>query len=855
MELKNNSRRKADHGKAKRKVLLIVAALLGLCAVMFFMGAFMHKKGKLNVGFSEIVKANVKIPVQYMESLFVAEEEMQLDIKHEDLQRLAYCRKLSLEAGYLIDSSKEYVPAEVTFQGKKHKIKMRLKGTLPDHWSDEKKWSFRVKVKGEKSVMGMKIFALQHPKTRNYLYEWFAQTMFDDNDILAVRYHFVRLNLNGTDLGIYALEENFDKRIIESNGRREGPILKFGSEKYGAGDNRIEHYGIDVERDPKYQRGIDLLESFRTGKLQPHEVFDTRLMARYFAIADLIDAPHAAASHNIRFYYNPITALIEPIAYDAELFINEHLVREGMIGEYLYHSQEEDRDKINIISSENFHIRLFSDPVFFAAYVKELEKIANGNILESFFERHRAEIDEKLSIIHKSFPQHLFEEDLFYKRKELIQKRLSQKDLLYAFPYKNDLQLLLNFQNASPWPLQIESVSYGGQTFPLEKPFVLDAVLPDSNEDPALKEIAFHWPLTDSLYNYADLKVQYRILGATTVKEVAIQEHKHVSHYNLENDFMRRKPNATEFPFVQVDENKKEIHFHSGNWVLDKDMIIGSGYKVIVRAPFSLDMKNLAKLHSYSKLDFQGTEEDPIRFFSSDSTAQSVNVIRADEWSELNYVSFDNLSNSNVDVWSLPGSVVFYESPVNINHCTFSNNRGGDDCINIFRSNFTLTNSSLINTNADALDLDFSDGDIIACKFTNVGNDAIDISGSKIVVTDVLVDGAEDKGLSAGENSYMKLTNITVRNSAIAVASKDKSRIDSEGLRLEDCYLGFTAFQKKPEFDKGEIYVEAYTGENIKELSLIETNSIFYLNGKLIETNQDRVKEVMYGEGYGKSSK
>lgn len=857
MELKNNSRRKANHNKTKRKLFLIGIAAMGLLAVVFFMGAYMHKKGKLNVGFSEIVKANVKIPMQYMESMLVAEEEMQLDIKHEDFQRLAYCRKMSLEAGYLTDSSKVYVPAELTFQGKKHKIKMRLKGTLPDHWIDDKKWSFRVKVKGEKSVMGMKVFALQHPKTRNYLYEWFAQTIFDDNEILAVRYHFVRLKVNGTDLGIYALEENFDKRIIESNGRREGPILKFGSEKYGVGNNRIEHYGSNVELDPKYQRGIDLLEAFRTGKLPAHQVFDIRLMSRYFAIADLIDAPHAAASHNIRFYYNPITALLEPIAYDAELFINEHLAREGMIGEYLYHSKQEDRDKINIISSENFHIRLFSNPEFFEAYVKELEKIADGNILESFFERHQDEIDEKLSIIHKSYPQHLFEKEIFFKRKALISKRLHQKDLVYAYPHANEDKLVLNFQNASPWPIQIESVSYRGQNYPLDTAYVMDAVLPDVKGDPELHKLAFHW--ADSLqgkpYSYADLKVKYRILGATTVKELSIQEYTHISDYDPANDFMRKAPNVSEFSFVEIDESSKEVRFKSGSWSLAKDMIIGPGYKVVVRSPFDLDMSNLAKIHSYSKLDFKGKEDDYIRFFSSDSTAQSVNVIYADEWSELKYVSFDNLSNSNIDAWSLPGSVVFYESPVNIDYCTFSNNRGGDDCINIFRSKFTLKNSALINTKSDALDLDFSDGDIIACKFINAGNDAIDISGSKIVVTDVSVEGAEDKALSAGEDSYMKLSNIFVKNAAIAVASKDKSRIDSKGLRLENCLLGFTAFQKKPEFDKAEIYVEAYEGEEVEKLSLIETNSIFYLNGEQIETDQDGVKEVMYGVDYGKASR
>lgn len=856
MELKNKSQFRANRKKGIRKNILLAVVGFSVCCVMFFIGALMHKKGKLNIGFSEIVKANTKIPVQYMKSLFAVEEEILLDIKHEDYQRLSYCREMSLDAGYLVDSSKVYVPAQLSYQGETYKIKMRLKGTLPDHWNDEEKWSFRVKVKGEKSVDGIKVFALQHPKTRNYIYEWFAQTMFSDNDILSARYRFVRLKINGTDLGIYAMEENFDKRIIESNDRREGPILKFGSEKHGIGDHHLEHYGSGIELDPKYQRGIDLLESFRTGKLKASEVFDMKLLSRYFAIADLIDAPHAAASHNIRFYYNPITSLIEPIAYDAELFINEHLAREGMIGEYLYHSNEEDRNQINIISSEYFHIRLFSDPVFFAHYVKELENITENNVLTSFIERHRDEIDNNLSVIHKSFPQHVFEESIFYEREKLIKKRLNSKDNLYAYPHSNEEQLVLKFENESPWPLQIESVSYQGQIYPLAQAYLIDAVMPEK-KGARLHELSFNWAdsLKNNLYSYEDLKVQYRILGANQQKEMPLLDYKHISDYDIEKDFMRKKPNFNDFPFIKVDENNKEIVFQSGQWELDTDIIIAAGYKVIARAPFELDMKNLAKLHSYSPLDFKGTSEDKIRFFSSDSTAQAVNVIRAEEWSELEYVVFDNLSNSDINDWSLPGSVVFFESPVNINNCVFSNNRGGDDCVNIFRSKFTLKNSQLINTKADALDLDFSDGDIISCQFINSGNDAIDISGSKIVVTDVEVLGVEDKALSAGENSYMKLTNILVKDAAIAVASKDKSKIECRGLILEKCKLGFTAFQKKAEFDKGEIYVDGYEGNVIDRLSLIETNSIFVLNGEQIKTDQDGVKEVMYGVDYGKASR
>ena len=45
--------------------------------------------------------------------------------------------------------------------------------------------------------------------------------------MLGLRYEFIQVSLNGRDLGIYALEEHFEKRLIEHGRRREGPIVRF----------------------------------------------------------------------------------------------------------------------------------------------------------------------------------------------------------------------------------------------------------------------------------------------------------------------------------------------------------------------------------------------------------------------------------------------------------------------------------------------------------------------------------------------------------------------------------------------------------------------------------------------------
>ena len=87
----------------------------------------------------------------------------------------------------------------------------------------------------------------------------------------------------------------------------------------------------------------------------------------------------------------------------------------------------------------------------------------------------------------------------------------------------------------------------------------------------------------------------------------------------------------------------------------------------------------------------------------------------------------------------MTGAVTFYEADVSINNCKFLNNRGGDDYLNIIRSEFDINNTLFQDVIADAFDSDFSKGKISNSLFINCGNDAIDASGSFIDIKNVFM--------------------------------------------------------------------------------------------------------------------
>ena len=125
----------------------------------------------------------------------VEKKNILIDLQTENLLKLKKKRNDALEKGALFTSVDDYVPAQIRYRDKITKVKLRLKEDWTDHLSSEK-WSFRVIVSGDKTLMGMKKFSLQHPKTKNYLYEWVYQQALIKEGLLGLRYDFVDLNVN-----------------------------------------------------------------------------------------------------------------------------------------------------------------------------------------------------------------------------------------------------------------------------------------------------------------------------------------------------------------------------------------------------------------------------------------------------------------------------------------------------------------------------------------------------------------------------------------------------------------------------------------------------------------------------------
>ena len=87
------------------------------------------------------------------------------------------------------------------------------------------------------------------------------------------------------------------------------------------------------------------------------------------------------------------------------------------------------------------------------------------------------------------------------------------------------------------------------------------------------------------------------------------------------------------------------------------------------------------------------------------------------------------------------------------------------------------------------------------------------------------------------------------------MASKDDSLLDLQEVELVRCAIGYTAYQKKPEFGPGHIRLVGLSEEEIGRRHLLEAESSIVIDGSALAPNERKVEDVLYGIEYGKSSK
>jgi hypothetical protein len=290
-------------------------------------------------------------------------------------------------------------------------------------------------------------------------------------------------------------------------------------------------------------------------------------------------------------------------------------------------------------------------------------------------------------------------------------------------------------------------------------------------------------------------------------------------HYN---DYLAKSPNYKEFDFISVNETKKEIYINSGEHEITKDLIFPAGYKIMAKAPISLNIIFGARIISRSPMRFIGTEEYPIHIASSDSTGNGFIVLEVKEKSLFQFVDFSNLKRGVKKSDSHSSIMTIYEAEVKFDHCQFSSETFS--AIRCTRGTMNVINSTFYNFKEFALLGEYSIIHLNNVNFYNCIKNAVELNGSTGFFN-VLTFSNCTNSIIANNGTDIRGSNIKISNGKTGFIAYDLSEIKLNEIDLRKVDLGFKAEKKSDVFGPSKITVRNFKKEKVKNLFEVDKKS------------------------------
>lgn len=813
-------------------------------------------------------------------------DNLSIDIKFKNWQKLVNDRNVALEKGYRLCKENCFVSAEMNSNGSlPYKIELRLKGALTDHLNTDK-WSFRINIKDADTYFkGMKRFSLQSPHTRGYHFEPLFLDHMSFEGVLAPRYDFVNLIINGENIGVMAIEEAPSKELLERQYAREGVIFEYEKESSVVyrreNDNSSmklnwrkapisvfnEKKVLSLTDKRKYRLlGKQMLKGLQEGTVVPSQIFNVEQVAKFLAISSLWSSWHSVEWEEMRFYLNPVTLKFEFVASDASLHLN-HEIEDGPIYDYLVRRY--------------ISYPLLSDPLIQKAFIAEIQKITQDDYIVKLIEYLQDKESQYLSKLHKEYYALPAFNPEYIKKRAIALSKLSE-DNINSFEWLSEMKLKNGITCNNPNFVK----NYSRDIFPINMNAYIRSdkknsfieisntlFSPDSCKSP-------HFPVSKPLHvtgitlkNGVTVRddTSYPIIlepeGSSAIVHINIPEssrgkvvegfittkgREHPFDFRAEEAYVEplKSPILTninisylleKYPFFQKEADQLSID--KGVYKINEPIILPPGINLDISAGTTITFSPNTFIHMQGELNINGTEQEQVILKGNKGEVwKGIAVIGSKNRSKILYTNIQDITFTELGPWMLTGGITFYESDVDIINSKISHSTS-EDAINIIRSDFTIKNTDITDAASDAIDSDFSKGFITDSTFSSIKGDGIDTSGSKINIERVKISNIGDKAISVGEKSIVYIKDIIVDSTEIAIASKDASEVELNKAAISNISkAAFMSYIKKKEYGTSASLLadNIVFGVNVKHKAIAEKNTFISVNGKIVEKEDDK---------------
>ena len=729
---------------------------------------------------------------------------------------------------------------------------------------------YRITLEEDQKIFGMSDFYLLISSELNFGKIAFAKNA-ENEGLLTPHMNYVYIYSGDKSEGIYLLTEQLPQLLDEITGLQNGFFIWFDQDETSGVNTSVsvetvpafDYSFIDVDENNEklqleYVRVNKLLNDYQKGIISVKSVFDVAKLGKYYALLDIWNV----SSQRTYYYYNPKTELIEPVFTNLNFSFTP--------------------DDINSKISAFLGDWIFYEPFVRESYAKELFRMTKSDYLSSLAQNIMEDENMFTEIFRKTYENEYGIEYQNYwvsvnTRSKVLSLEFTPYQTIhgtYTVSEENGEILEIHLANLMLLPVEISAVQVGDIILPIGDERI------SISESSSLSEQYAGYVLNPIIHpdDYAPEAVQLLIsLDKADVnqEEETIPEIRIITRIaGLETDFFNslvygkfpeivqsnplpEQPSLAEIlethSFLNYSEEEDILVVFPGDWDVDGDLILpdGIGLKILPGTSLRFDEEKI--IFSNAPVQIKGSSAAPVYLTAKQTYWGGIAVIKAEDLSSWKYVTLDKIKGSDEygdmlgivrGAWVLTSGINFYYSPLNLDHVKILNTNT-EDAINLIHSDFVFDSSEFAFAFADAFDSDFSEGEILDCYFHDIGGDAIDASGSELLVNNVRIQNVLDKGISAGEESVIRVKGAELDNVVIGVASKDLSEVFLDGININAASTAaLAAYIKKNVFGPASISAENLLITNSSTEVIVQTGCEIMVDGKVYETIELDVKDL-----------
>ena len=241
-----------------------------------------------------------------------------------------------------IEKKKKWYPATFMSDGKSYSARARIRGNQATHWINAKK-SWRIKFKKDNLFNRRRSIHLIIINDKYLEVEQASYELARRRGLLVPDSGFATLRLNNVDMGLYFWTEHFDKTQLERREMPEGEVFagddvhldKIAREERSTGrlltenglhpgnyKNLVHKKGeVAAQAQKRWSDFLSLLRTRDPLKIDAEigNYLDVRKFGTWMAMFHVFGTTHGQSADNASWFYDPLTALFEPILWDISI--------------------------------------------------------------------------------------------------------------------------------------------------------------------------------------------------------------------------------------------------------------------------------------------------------------------------------------------------------------------------------------------------------------------------------------------------------------------------------------------------------------------------------------------------------